>query len=152
MKTLYLIASFSCIVFLCKGQDLNDKDLVYKVIIDFQNDFNDGGFDNASLYTTSNWEHINPSGGISKGRANVLKEVRTVHQSFFKGVKMKIETTEIRFLTSTVAVADVIHLLDNYTTPDDKIHINERQIKTYIFIKQEGKWLLVHDHNTVIVN
>ena len=65
---------------------------------------------------------------------------------------MKIETIEIRFLTPTVAIADVVHLMDEYFTPDDKIHKNERQIKTYIVIKQEGKWLLAHDHNTVISN
>lgn len=33
---------------------------------------------------------------------------------------MKIEAMEIRFLTPTVAVADVIHLLDDFTTPDEK--------------------------------
>jgi len=149
MKTPTLLMVLSLLSLTCKGQDSEDRELVNNIIIEFQNDFNEGSFTNASSYSTIDWEHINPNGGISKGRANVLKEVRAVHQSFLKGVKMKIETTEIRFLTSTVAVADVIHLLDNYTTPDDKIHINERQIKTYIFIKQEGKWLLVHDHNTV---
>lgn len=136
----------------CKGQDSKDRESVNNVIIEFQNDFNEGSFANASSYSTADWEHINPNGGISKGRDNVLKEVRAVHQSFLKGVKMKIETVEIRFLTPTVAVADVIHLLDNFTTPDDKIHIHERQIKTYIIIKQEDKWLLTHDHNTVISN
>ena len=138
--------------FTCKGQDSKERELVNNVIIEFQDDFNEGSFKNAGTYSTTDWEHINPNGGISKGRDNVLREVRAVHQSFLKGVKMKIETIEIRFLTPTVAVADVIHVMDDYFTPDDKIHTNERQIKTYIVIKQEGKWLLTHDHNTIVSN
>jgi uncharacterized protein (TIGR02246 family) len=63
---------------------------------------------------------------------------------------MKIISLEIRFLSPTVAVADVIHLVDNFTTPDGKKHINEQNIKTYIVVKDKGKWLLTHDHNTVI--
>ena len=65
---------------------------------------------------------------------------------------MQIENIEIRFLSLKVAVANVIHLLDNYTTPDNKVHVKERQIKTYIIIKQDDKWLLAHDHNTIIGN
>jgi hypothetical protein len=29
---------------------------------------------------------------------------------------------------------------------------NERQLKTYVLVKQEGKWLLTHDQNTIIAN
>ncbi len=152
MKVPTLVIVLSLLSFTGKGQDPKERELVNKVIIEFQDDFNEGDFKNAGNYTTTDWEHINPNGGISKGRENVLKEVRAVHQSFLKGVKMKIETIEIRFLTPTVAIADVVHLMDDYFTPDDKIHKNERQIKTYIVIKQEGKWLLDHDHNTVISN
>jgi uncharacterized protein (TIGR02246 family) len=152
MKDPTLIIILSLLSFTCKGQDSKERELVNNVIIEFQDDFNEGSFKNAGTYSTTDWEHINPNGGISKGRDNVLREVRAVHQSFLKGVKMKIETIEIRFLTPTVAVADVIHVMDDYFTPDDKIHTNERQIKTYIVIKQEGKWLLTHDHNTIVSN
>jgi uncharacterized protein (TIGR02246 family) len=135
----------------CSGKiSQTDEDSVKKVVLEFQDDFNDGGFKNASSYTTPDWEHINPNGGITKGRENVLKEVRTVHQTFLKGITMKIISLEIRFLSPTVAVADVIHLVDNFTTPDGKKHINEQNIKTYIVVKDKGKWLLTHDHNTVI--
>jgi len=150
MKTIVFIAILYPSILFCNGQVSKDIELVTKVIMDFQNDFNDGGFKNAYSYTTSDWEHINPLGGISKGRENVLNEVRTVHQSFLKGVTMKMETIEIRFITPSVAVADVIHIMDDFTTPDGIKHVNERQIKTYIVVKKEDKWLLTHDHNTTI--
>lgn len=63
---------------------------------------------------------------------------------------MRIESMDIRFLTPDVAIADVIHKVDNFTTPDGVKHENERHIKTYVIVKKKGKWLLAQDHNTVI--
>jgi uncharacterized protein (TIGR02246 family) len=120
------------------------------VVIDFQDDFNEGSFKNAKAYSTSDWRHINPGGGIDKGRDSVLLTVRAVHETFLKGVTMRIESIDIRFLTTDVAIADVIHQVDNYTTPDGVKHENERHIKTYVVVKKSGKWLLAQDHNTVI--
>jgi len=57
---------------------------------------------------------------------------------------------DIRFITPDVAIADVIHNIDNYTTPDGVKHENESHIKTYVVVKKKGKWLLTQDHNTVI--
>ncbi|MES2418868.1 MAG: SgcJ/EcaC family oxidoreductase [Bacteroidota bacterium] len=151
MKSLM---SFIVIIFIAcnsSAQTTHDKALVRKVVSDFQNDFNKGNFKNASLYTTKNWEHLNPGGGISIGRENVLKEVRVVHEKFLKGVSMTTESITIRFIAPTVAIADVIHKMSNFTTPDGKLHVNERQIKTYIMVKEKGKWLLTQDQNTVIM-
>ena len=63
---------------------------------------------------------------------------------------MKIEGMDIRFLTPDAAIADVIHKVDTYTTPDGVRHENERHIKTYVVVKKKGRWLLAQDHNTVI--
>ena len=134
----------------CFGQSSLDIQSVKKVILSFQEDFNDGRFKNAAAYTTTDWEHVNPLGGIDKGREQVLKTVRSVHQTFLKGVSMTINSMNIRFVTPNVAIADVIHKITNYTTPDGVKHENERQIKTYVIVKQKGKWLLTHDHNTIV--
>ena len=150
MKNYFLFALIISVPFLGIGQSIQDKELVYKVIVAFQEDFNEGSFKNAKSYTTNDWEHVNPNGGISKGRENVLKEVREVHKSFLKNVSMKIESYDIRFITPKVAIANAVHQIDNFTTPDNKQHINERHIKTYILLKHHRKWRLIHDHNTVI--
>ena len=150
MKTFLLLVLISFLSFICKGQSSQDNEAVKKVVIAFQDDFNDGRFKNAAAYSTTDWKHINPSGGIDKGRDSVLKTVRAVHQTFLKGVTMQIESMDIRFLTPNVAIADVIHRVGNYTTPDGVKHENERQIKTYVIVKKKEKWLLTQDHNTVI--
>src|SRR3954465_8215480 len=98
MKSFFLLALISFISFVSKGQNSQDKEEVRKVVIAFQEDFNNGDFINADSYSTADWEHINPGGGIDKGRDSVLKFVRAVHQTFLKGVRMRVESMNIRFL------------------------------------------------------
>ena len=150
MKTyfiLFLTTIFSTFSF---GQKSQNEKLVKNVVLAFQGDFNDGAFKNAKLYTTADWVHINPGGGITKGREVVLKEVKAVHQTFLKGVSLTIESITIRFLTPTVAIADVIHKSSDYELPQGIKHQNERQMKTYVIVKQKNIWLLTLDQNTII--
>ena len=150
MKTYFIL--FSIIIFSKSsfGQNAQNEQLVKNVVLAFQNDFNEGGFKNAKTYTTADWQHINPGGGITKGREEVLKEVRAVHQTFLKGVSMTIESISIRLLTPTVAIANVVHKSSEYELPQGVKHQNERQMKTYIIVKRQKKWLLTLDQNTVI--
>lgn len=132
------------------GQTAQDTQAVKRVIRLFQDDFNDGRFNQAATYTTSDWVHINPLGGVDRGRDSVLSVVRSVHQAFLKGVTITTEAMTLRFVHPNVAVADVVHTITDYTTPDGARHQNERQLKTYVVVKQNGRWLLTLDHNTII--
>ena len=132
------------------AQNSKNEQLVKNVVLAFQDDFNDGGFKNIEFYTTKDWEHINPGGGITKGREAVLREIRAVHQTFLNGVTLTIESITIRFLTRTVAIADVVHKCSDYELPQGIKHQNERQRKTYLVVKKENKWLLTLDQNTII--
>ena len=150
MKTFLLLMTVYFSSFVSNGQSSQDKEAVKKVVIAFQDDFNEGSFKNAEAYSTSDWRHINPGGGIEKGRDSVLLDVRSVHQTFLKGVTMRIESIDIRFPNTDVAIADVVHQVDNYTTPDGIKHENNRHIKTYVVVKKNETWLLTQDHATAI--
>jgi uncharacterized protein (TIGR02246 family) len=151
MKTCLLLSLTIFLAFAGIAQNAEKEQSVNEVILSFQADFNNGSFKNAATYTTQNWEHINPGGGITKGRNAVLKEVKAVHQTFLKGVTMTIEVISIRFITPDVAIADVVHKISIYEMPKGVKHKNERQRKTYVVVKQNGKWLLTQDQNTIIV-
>jgi uncharacterized protein (TIGR02246 family) len=127
-----------------------DEDSVKNIVVNFQKDFNEGSFKNAEAYTTTDWDHINPGGGIDIGQASTLKGVRAVHQSFLKDVSMTTDSMKVRFVNPEVALVTAFHTVDTYTTPDGVKHENERQIKSYVVVKQNGKWLLTLDHNTSI--
>ena len=70
------------------GQNSQDEQLVKNVVLAYQDDYNNGGFKNAASYTTKDWEHINPIGGISKGRDEVLKELQPLVQTLLPGVTL----------------------------------------------------------------
>jgi hypothetical protein len=50
------------------AQSPSDKEAATKIIVAFQEDFNDGEFRNAHHYTTMDWVHMNLGGGITRGR------------------------------------------------------------------------------------
>ncbi|QMU30604.1 YybH family protein [Adhaeribacter radiodurans] len=150
MKTFIFLLLTVFVSIVSMGQSSKDEESVKKVINAFQDDFNDGSFKNAAAYTTSDWEHLDPGGGIVKGREEVLKVVRGVHQTILKGVSMTIQSMSIRFITPDVAIADVIHKISDFELPAGVKHKNELNLKTYVVVKQKGKWLLTHDQNTTV--
>ena len=149
LLTITILATFLSLT--TYGQSSTDKESVKKIILAFQEDFNEGGFKNAALYSTNDWVHINPLGGIKNGRDSVLSEVIAVHKTFLKGVTMTMQSIDIRFITANVAIAVAIHKIDTYVTPDGIKHENEKHIKTYVTIKKNGKWLLELDQNTIVM-
>ena len=153
MKVFLFFCSISFLSFGTYGQNSRDEQLVIGVVKSFVKDYNMGDFKNAPFYTTSDWVHINPGGGITRGREDVLKEVRAIHQTMLKGISLSIDTMTTRFVTADVAIVNAVHTSGTYITPEDGIkHANEKQMKTYVVVKQKGKWLLTLDQNTIIHN
>jgi len=110
----------------------------------------DDGFNGACDFATENWNHINPMGGWACGRENVLKEVREVHTTFLKGVSDSINDKSVRFATRSVAVVTVTSVMSTWVSPDGATHDHERHIRTFVVVKQAGRWLVMQDHNTAI--
>jgi uncharacterized protein (TIGR02246 family) len=151
VKLLLSAVGLLCLIEVVRGAD--DEQLVREVVSAFVADYNNGDFKNAPTYTTDDWVHINPGGGITRGRDKVLKEVRAIHRTMLKGVSITIESMTVHFVTPDVALVDAVHKSDSYVTPEDGVkHENERQIKTYVIVKRNGKWLLALDQNTIISN
>lgn len=108
------------------------------------------GFSGPADFATEDWVHINPNGGWTRGRENVLKDVREVHSTFLKGVIAMIEQSEVRFTSPDAAVVTVTNKSSAYVTPDGVKHENERHIQTFVVVKQGGRWLVMQDHTTTI--
>ncbi len=121
-----------------------------QVVQSFFAAFNAHEFERTEEYTTEDWSHINPLGGWTRGRKAVLKELLEVHKTFLKDVTMTIEDMDVRFATPNVAVVTVTNRISTYVTPDGGRHENERQIKTFVVVKRNGRWLIMQDQNTII--
>lgn len=73
----------------------------------FYDAFNAHAFESVENYTTEDRNHINPSGGWTRGRGAVLEELHEVHSTFLKGVSDTIDDMNVRFATPDVAVVTV---------------------------------------------
>ena len=123
---------------------------VHLAVESFYAAFNAHDFARAAEFTTDDWEHINPFGGWTRGREEVLKELREVHGSFLKGVTDTVESMSVRLTTPSSAAVTVISHMDTYVTPDGVRHENEGHVRTFIVVNRGGRWLIMQDQNTVI--
>ncbi|HLO00453.1 MAG TPA: SgcJ/EcaC family oxidoreductase [Pyrinomonadaceae bacterium] len=126
-----------------------DEAAARKPVESFYVAFNEG-FTRAADFATEDWAHINPYGGWTRGRDNVLKEVRDVHSTFLKGVTEAIDDVEVRFANREVAVVTVTSKMSTFTTPDGITHQNERHIRTFVVVKRGNRWLVMQDQNTTV--
>lgn len=143
---LFLLSLTSLVV----AQTSQRETHVRQAVQSFYDAFNSHGFGRASEYTTEDWNHINPFGGRTRGRAAVLKELKEVHSTFLKGVSDTIEDMDVRFAAPNLAVVTVTSRMSTFTTPDGVRHENERHIRTFVVVNRNGRWLIMQDQNTTI--
>lgn len=110
----------------------------------------DDGFTQPADFATEDWNHINPLGGRTRGRDATLKDVREVHQSFLKGATETIESIDIRFATTDVAVGTVVSRGSAFTSPDGVKHEPGRAIRTFVVVRRGKQWQIMQDQNTFI--
>jgi uncharacterized protein (TIGR02246 family) len=128
----------------------NDREAEVRSTIEaFYKAFDDG-FTQPADFATEDWNHINPFGGRTRGREATLKDVREVHRSFLKGTTDTIESMDIRFATSDVAVGTVVSVGSGFTSPDGVKHGSARQIRTFVVVRRGKRWQIMQDQNTVI--
>jgi uncharacterized protein (TIGR02246 family) len=115
--------------------------------------FNAHDWSRAADFTSDEWVHINPFGGIARGRENVLRELHEVHATFLKGVKDTPEAFTTTMASADVAIVIVPSRTTTFTTPDGVKHENERLVRTFVVVRHAhekgGKWLIMHDQNTI---
>jgi uncharacterized protein (TIGR02246 family) len=149
MKLLFLTISSLALCVPGFAQGAGRETPVRQAVEAFYTAF-DHGFEGPIEFATDDWNHINPYGGWTRGRENVLKEVREVHTTFLKGVTDTVEDMSVRFATPDVAVVTVTSVMSTFVTPDAVKHEKERHIRTFVVVKRGGRWLVMQDQNTAI--
>jgi uncharacterized protein (TIGR02246 family) len=130
-------------------QETRSASEVRRTVQRFYDSFNAHAFGRAPEFTTEDWVHINPYGGVTHGRAAVLAELRQVHDTFLKGVTDTPDSMDVRFATPDVAIATVPGHVMTYVTPDSVRHENQRQIRTFVLVRRDGLWRVMQDQNTI---
>ncbi|MCI0353196.1 MAG: SgcJ/EcaC family oxidoreductase [Acidobacteriales bacterium] len=122
---------------------------VRRAVESFYTAFNAHDFTDAVRFTTEDWTHINPLGGVTRGRDAVVAELKEVHSTFLKGVKDIPEGISVTFASPDVAVATVVSRVSPFTTPDGVKHENEQLVRTFVLLNRGGRWLISQDQNTI---
>ncbi len=150
MKAIGIVILGLFLMLPCPALSEDREAAVRTAIQSFYKAFDDG-FVGPADYATEDWNHINPVGGRDRGREATLKAVREVHRTFLKGTTDTIENMDIRFATQDVAVGTVSSIVSPFTSPDGVNHKAERHIRTFVVVKRGGRWLIMQDHNTTVI-
>jgi uncharacterized protein (TIGR02246 family) len=123
---------------------------IRRTVQTFYDAFNTHDFRQLDRVTTTDWNHINPLGGRTIGRAAVLAELQQVHSTFLKGVTDTPVATDVEMVAPSVALVTVRSRTSDFTTPDGVRHTNEQQIRTFVVVERRGRWLITRDQNTFV--
>jgi uncharacterized protein (TIGR02246 family) len=148
MKNTRLLVAVTCALLVpALGHAAEREDLVRETVRAFYKAF-DEGFVREVTFATQDWYHVNPFGGVDHGLAAVLEDVRAVHKTFLKGVTDTPSSIDVRFATDDVAVATVPSVVSAFTGPDGVHRESQPQVRTFVLVKRDGRWLIMQDHNT----
>ncbi len=95
-------------------------------------------------------EWVNIVGMYWVGRADVKKAHQDFHATMFKNTPLKIDEITIRKITSDTAVAVLNLSMGDFTTPSGETIKNSKDRLSLILVRQKGRWLIAHGHNTVL--
>ena len=151
MKSLVMAIAILAVPMVVPAQSPGSAASVRQTVQAFYAAFNSHGFSHAADFTTDDWNHINPYGGRTHGRAEVLKELHQVHSTFLSGVSDNIEKMDVRFAGKDAAVATVTSRMSTFTSPDGVTHSNERHIRTFVLARHGARWLIMQDQNTTVM-
>jgi uncharacterized protein (TIGR02246 family) len=97
--------------------------------------FDTGDFDRLLSYWSPDAEYIDESGEITQGRKAIAEMLRKSHESL-KGYKLKLEGSELRFVTPDVAMVDGKATL---ISPEGKEVVTPFAA---VWVKSSGKWMV----------
>lgn len=113
--------------------------------------WNNHNYDDLKNYTTENTDWVNVVGMWWKGRKESQFAHQFYHNTVFQKSVAEKKSVTIRFVTKDVAIAHVVqHLSGDVTLPDGKKGVPTDTMGTFVYVKQNGKWLMTSGMNVVI--
>jgi uncharacterized protein (TIGR02246 family) len=99
---------------------------------------------------TPDADWVNVVGMWWQGLADVRRAHRIFHESAFKETPLHLDAIQVRFVTADVAIAVVRWKKGSFTPPDGRLRPEGRDLMSVVLVKQKGRWLIAHGHNTTI--
>lgn len=156
-KLIFTLLALVLIAINTKAQNNTaDEAAVKATLARFGNSWKNADFSDMKDYMTADCQWVNVVGMHWKN----LKEIQFAHQYFvsgmFKGVTTQPVSTNIRFITSDVAVVCNTTHVGAFYPPDGVNRGTNKQgdtddIITYVLVKQNGKWMITSAENVSVI-
>ena len=152
MKKVLTIAVFLLLSgFLLAQNRTKDEAAINKQVDAMIYSWNNHNYDDLKNYTTENTDWVNVKGMWWKGRKESQYAHQFYHNTFLKTSVAEKKSVAIRFITKDVAIAHVVqHLSGDVMLPDGTKEVPTETMGTFIYVKQNGKWLMEAGQNVVI--
>lgn len=102
-------------------------------------------------YSTEDCDWVNVKGMWWKGRKEVEYAHQVYHQTIFKTVVLKKNSTTIRLITKDVAIVHLSWRTGAFTTPSGNQMPEGDDLATLVYVKKSGKWLLTAAENVNVI-
>jgi uncharacterized protein (TIGR02246 family) len=99
---------------------------------------------------TPDADWINIVGMWWRGKTDVRRAHQAYHETFFKQTPYHIEAMQVRFITADTAIAVVKWRKGAFRAPDGRDWPEGRDFMSLFLVKQKGRWLITHGHNTTL--
>lgn len=102
-------------------------------------------------YAAEDVQWVNIVGMWWKGKQQVYDALNAFHKTMFKDrLVHEPQGTQLRMIAPNCVVATFIQTIDGFTTPSGQVQSAGRSVLTEVFVKRNGRWLLVQAQNTTI--
>lgn len=130
--------------------DAKDVKAVKDVAAKYEKSWNKHNMDAMFDLFTEDSDWVNIVGMHWIGRADSKKAHQISHDTMFKNTPLKIDEIYVRRISKDTAVAVLTISMGDFATPAGDIIKDSKDRMSLFMVKQKGRWLIAHGHNTAI--
>jgi len=148
MRKIYLTLIFGVLSFKSFCQDdqrypPKDLEALLALPLTFERCWNNHNMDSMGTMLTDDVDFINVAGTWFKGKTATVNDHKDSHSMMFKNSIFSIDSVNIRYVKSDLAIVHVGWGIKGDLDPDGTPRNPRHGIFTWVAIKQKGRWLLL---------
>ncbi len=151
MKKILMLSAFLLPLIGFAQNNAVDTKAVDQKVDELIASWNNHDYSDMVNYSTEDCDWVNVKGMWWKGRKEVEYAHQVFHQSIFKTVVLKKNSTTIRFITKDVAIVHLSWRTGAFTTPSGNQMPEGDDLATLVYVKKSGKWLLTAAENVNVI-
>ncbi len=93
-------------------------------------------------------DFVTVGGTWLRGRKEFKSHHVTLHETMFKRSSLRVRSTEVKFISTDIAVAHVRWRIEGDSDPDGTPRKPRTGIFTQVLMKKQGKWKIIASQNT----